>query len=157
MDIFFKEHKELFKELLDGKVEFILIGGYAVNIHGYVRATHDMDLWIKPDNENKLKLITVLRNKGFNKEDIKFIKKQDFEKAFVFHIWKKPLQVDFLTKINFVSYADADKEKLMLPVEDFFVPVIQYHHLLQSKNSTGRPQDKADIDRLQKINKFKSK
>jgi len=73
MDIFFNEHKELFKDLLNGGVDFILIGGYAVNIHGYVRTTHDMDLWIKPDNENKTRLLNVLLNKGFNQDDLKFI------------------------------------------------------------------------------------
>lgn len=155
MDIFLYEHKKLFKELLEGGVDFILIGGYAVNIHGYVRTTKDMDLWIKPDNDNKMRLLNVLSNKGFNKDDLIFIEKQDFEKAFVFHIGTPPLQVDFLTKINSVTYNDANEKKLLLPVEDFFVPVIQYHHLILSKISTGRLQDAADVERLQKINKSK--
>jgi len=53
-----------------------------------------------------------------------------------------------MTKINSVSFQDADEKKILLPVDDFFVPVIQYHHLILSKISTGRLQDAADVDRL---------
>ena len=157
MDIFFEEHKKLLIELLEGGVEFMIIGGYAVNIHGYVRATHDMDIWLKPDNENKLKLTSVLRKKGFDKDGINFIEQQDFKEAFVFHIGEKPLAVDFLTKISNVSYKEADEQKVLLPLKNVFVPVIHLHHLVLSKFTTGRPQDAADIDRLQRINQLKNK
>ena len=157
MDIFFEEHKILFVELIKSGVEFMLIGGYAVNVHGYVRATHDMDIWVKPDNKNKLKLTAVLRAKGFKEDGIKFIEQQDFENPFAFHIGKKPLAVDFITKISGVTYEEADAQKMMLPLKDITIPVIQLHHLILSKITTGRPQDRADIERLQEINRYKKK
>lgn len=81
----------------------MLVGGYAVNVHGYIRATNDMDLWIKPTNENKLLLIEVLQRKGFDNEGLKLIEQQNFEETFVFHIWQKPLRVDFITRVKGVS------------------------------------------------------
>jgi hypothetical protein len=157
MDIFFEEHKKLFVALAKGGVEFMLVGGYAVNVHGYVRTTNDMDIWVKPDNQNKLKLTAVLRAKGFDEAGLKFIEQQDFEKPFVFHIGKKPLTVDFLTKISGVTYEEANNQKMELPLKDITVPVIQLHHLILSKITTGRLQDKADVERLQEINKYKKK
>jgi len=56
MDILAAAHKTFLMDLLDAKVNFILIGGYAVNYHGYPRYTADMDIWLKPDNGNKQKL-----------------------------------------------------------------------------------------------------
>jgi hypothetical protein len=70
MNILLEKHKEFLIDLIKGNVHFILIGGYAVIYHGYVRATGDMDIWIKPDNENKEKLLVILENHGISKESI---------------------------------------------------------------------------------------
>jgi hypothetical protein len=66
MDIFLDEHKEFLLLLLKHEVEFMLIGGYAVIFHGYERTTGDMDIWLKPSNENKEKFIEVLKSYGIN-------------------------------------------------------------------------------------------
>jgi hypothetical protein len=58
MNILLEPHKHLLRRLIDFKVDFILIGGYAVNFHGYSRATGDMDVWLKPDNDNRSKFIS---------------------------------------------------------------------------------------------------
>lgn len=151
MDIFLDEHKRLLIQLLDGGVEFILIGGYAVNVHGYVRATQDMDIWLKPDNENKEKLMQVLLSMKFDPEGIAFIKQQNFESAFVFHIGEAPNAVDFITKISGVQFYEADSKKILLPLGDKEVPVLHLHHLILSKTGTGRLKDAADIQTLQII------
>lgn len=157
MDAFHQEHKQLIIDLIKAEVQFMLIGGYAVNLHGYIRTTQDMDIWLPPDNSNKLKLTAYLRNKGFDEEGVKYLEEQNFEKHFVFHVGEKPLAVDFITRISGVEYADADKQKVMLPLSDIFVPVIQLHHLVLSKTGTGRLQDAADIERLQKIAEMRKK
>jgi hypothetical protein len=59
MNIFVENHQLLLKSMLQHDVNFLLVGGYAVIYHGYKRTTGDMDLWIEPDNNNKLKLIKV--------------------------------------------------------------------------------------------------
>lgn len=59
MNIFFKDHQEILNALLQKGVSFILSGCYAVNYYGYNRATSDLDIWLKPDNDNKTLLLTA--------------------------------------------------------------------------------------------------
>lgn len=155
MNIFIEKHQQLLKELLDAKVEFILIGGYAVIYYGYRRTTGDMDLWLKPTNENKSKLLPVLRNQGFQEEGIKYIESFDFTKHKAFHFWEEPQRVDCITRISGIEYDEANKQKEIVNIEDLKVPFINYKHLILSKIATGRPKDAADIEELQRVNKYR--
>jgi hypothetical protein len=75
----------------------------------------------------------------------------NFEEAQMMHIGERPTRIDFLTKVYGLTYIEADEKKVLLPLKDQFVPVIDYNHLVIVKMFAGRPQDKADIDILQKI------
>ena len=68
------------------------------------RTTGDMDVWLKPDNENRDKLIPVLETFGILPEDIDHIKKMDFTQVLAFHMDEPPRRVDFLTKIVGLTY-----------------------------------------------------
>ena len=153
MNIFSNTHQKLIKELTKAKVEFILIGGYAVIYYGYKRTTGDMDLWLKPTNENKMKLLPVLKKLKFNISDINHIETLDFTKHLTFHFWEEPERVDCLTMISGVKYDKADKEKVLAEFEGLTIPVIHYKHLIISKITSERLKDKADVEELQKINK----
>lgn len=155
MNIFIEKHQQLIQELLSAKVEFMLIGGYAVIYYGYRRTTGDMDLWLKPTDENKKKLLPVLKKKSFREDHLKYIENLDFTKHLAFHFWEEPERVDCLTRISGINYDEADKQKEVADIEGMQVPFINYKHLILSKISTGRPKDKADIDELQKIQKYK--
>ena len=61
MKVFIEKHRHLLKLLASAGIDFIVIGGYAVIYHGYVRTTGDLDIWLQPDNQNKEKLLTVLQ------------------------------------------------------------------------------------------------
>jgi hypothetical protein len=155
MNILLDEHKNFLLLLLKHKVDFILIGGYAVIFHGYERTTADMDLWLKPDNLNKELFIGALEEHGIDDESLATVRHFDFEKAQVFFIGKKPQKIDFLTKVRGLTYSEAEKEKIFFPLKDKQVPILQYDHLITLKMLAGRPQDKADIDELQRIAKFR--
>jgi hypothetical protein len=73
------------------------------------------------------------------------------------HIGEKPNKIDFLTKVHGLAFNEADKQKVLLPLKNQQVPIIHYHHLIVLKILAGRPQDKADVDILQKINQFRNK
>jgi len=151
MNIFFDEHRKLIADLLAEGVEFILVGGYAVNYHGYNRTTGDMDIWLKPDNNNKIKVLKALEKNNIDHEDLLVIKELDFTEALVFSAWESPYKVDFLTKVSGVTYVDADKEKVIARIEGLSMPIININHLVLSKISTGRTQDKNDIEKLQQV------
>lgn len=155
MNIFIENHQLLLKSLIKHEVNFLLVGGYAVIYYGYKRTTGDMDLWIEPNNDNKIKLLEVLKEFEFDNEGIEYIKKLDFTKHLAFHFWQEPERVDCLTKISGVDFNEAYEQKVMAEIEDISIPVIQYKHLILSKMSSERLKDKADIEELQKINKHK--
>ena len=142
---------DVIEKMLRCEVEFMLIGGYAVNYYGYGRYTGDMDFWLKPTNDNKLKFLETLKLLGRNAEDIDELKKYDFTQAQVIAIGELPLRIDFLTKVNLVNFDEAWEKKNFLPINNFQLPVIEYNQLIQTKINTGRSKDKLDIEALQKI------
>lgn len=158
MDILTEAHRKLLVDLLDAGIEFLLIGGYAVNYHGYPRFTMDMDIWLKPDNENKLRFVSFLQDQGFSRESIDHLKGLDFNTAQSFHMGELETRIDFLTKISgSVEFNEAYARCSKLPLAGKLVPIIQYEDLIVNKMMSGRPQDKADIDQLQKIRRHRKK
>jgi predicted nucleotidyltransferase len=157
MNIFFEEHQKVLTVLIEHKVHFMLIGGYAVNYHGYSRTTGDMDVWIKPDNENKLLLLQALLKLGFDEAGIKEIESWDFTKPQLFHILDKPYRTDFLTYVSGIKYTEAEQEIIKGEFEGMLVPFININHLIRSKQNTGRLKDQADIEYLNKIILLKNK
>jgi hypothetical protein len=103
MNIFLEEHQQLVADMLADGIQFILIGGYAVNFHGYNRATGDLDVWLKPDDDNKTKILTLLREYGIEQESLEQIGQLDFTQALVFSIGDEPYKTDFLTKVSGVT------------------------------------------------------
>ena len=156
MNIFLEEHAEILSLLLGHQVEFMLIGGYAVIVYGYRRTTGDMDIWLNPTNENKYKFHLALQVAGFEKEGLDQLLALDFTKHLVFSIGEEPRKIDFITRINAVEYADADKHKNVIEIENLKVPVIHLNDLVLSKLNTDRQQDKADVEELQKIQNNKT-
>ena len=157
MNVLAEAHKTFLIDLLQSGTEFMLIGGYAVNFHGYPRYTSDMDIWLKPDNQNKVHLVPFLQNKGFNKESIAHILELNFTIAQSFHIGQDETRIDFLTKISGVQFDEAWQQHVKLPLQNMQIPVIHYHHLIINKMCSNRLKDKADVEELQKINQHKSK
>jgi len=151
MNLFLEKHQQLIQQLLLAKVDFIIIGGYSVIFHGYERITGDLDVWMKPDNNNKEKLLPALKYFQIDADEIKEISQMDFTKHVVVGIWKEPEKVDFITHINLVTYDEADKQKILAEWEGMKIPFLHLDHLVLSKINTGRIQDKADIEILQEI------
>lgn len=155
MNLFLESHQEVISFLLQHKVEFIIVGGYAVIYHGYHRTTGDVDVWIKPDNINKAKLITALESYGIESTSLSRLASEDFEKPLAFNLGKEPDKIEFLTHISGVSYTEADQKKVFAEIGQIRIPFLHLHHLILSKLSTGRLKDQADVEELQKVMRFK--
>jgi len=145
------------EKLIHNEVEFLMIGGYAVNYHGYGRYTGDIDFWINPNDQNKERFLTVFGELCKNKNAVETVKHYDFNQAQVFSLGEPPIQIDFLTQVNLVDFEDAWKEKVFFQVKDIKVPVVNYYHLITMKFNTGRTKDKLDLEQLQRINSLKNK
>ncbi len=157
MNIFDDYSKLVLETLNKNAVEYLVIGGYAVNYYGYNRTTGDIDLWIKPDNINRDKIIYALKTLYVDETSLQELKNLDFEKHIVFSDGEKPFKIDFMTHVSGVKFDDAWISKQMAEIEGLPIPFINLHHLVISKFNTGRPQDKMDVEELQKIQTIKNK
>ena len=155
MYIFHSTHQQFAFALLDEGVDFLLIGGYAVIYHGYVRSTGDLDIWIRPTNENKEKFIKALARADIHPEDLAHIKDLDFTDAVALHFGNPPERLDFLTRIIGIDFQKAYERRVFLPIKNYQVPVLHLDDLIVNKIMSGRPKDKADAEELQKINRLK--
>jgi hypothetical protein len=137
-------------------VDFMIVGGFAVNYHGYSRNTSDLDIWVKSDPVNQANICMALRRLNYNEEAIAMVANLDFSKHFLFHIGDKPFDVEVFNFITGVSYETASKNKVAFKYgEGLFVNFISLNDLLVNKMLSGRNKDKIDVEELQKIEKLK--
>jgi predicted nucleotidyltransferase len=156
MNIFQDEHLEILKVLNKYKVNFILIGGVAVNYYGYSRPTGDLDVWLEPTDNNKKKLVKALVELNIMDEDIETINSTDFNDSVVFHIGTTPpFVIDFLTKIVGVKWAEAWAMKISEVVEGISISFLHINHLKANKLIAGRPKDHEDIRQLNRIEELR--
>jgi hypothetical protein len=157
MNFFIEEHQQLLQALINNKVIFILIGGYAVIHYGYERTTGDMDIWLQTGNDNKDKLLKALKEFGIEEVDIEQLRQMDFTNPVpVFFIGKTPRRIDFITLVSNINFETAIKKVNYFSLENINIPVINYDHLILTKLTTGRAKDKADIEELKRINKYRA-
>ena len=141
------DFRDMLSAFNEEKVEYLLIGAYALAVHGVPRATGDMDIWIRSTSENAHRVWCGLLKFGaplsnLNEADLT-------TSGIVFQIGVAPSRIDILTTIDGVDFADAWKGRLEVNVEGLNIPVISRSHLIQNKKTVGRPQDLADVARLE--------
>lgn len=157
MNLFLKNHQRLIRHLLEEKVRFIIIGGYSLIFHGYRRVTGDVDLWLYPDNENKDRLLAALTKTTHSGKLAEQFAPLDFTKHLAISFWEAPEKVDILTFINLVQFEEAEEKIVWAEVDGLKIPFLHLNHLILSKMNTGRLQDMADIETLQKIRSHSQK
>ena len=142
--------KELFAALADEGVDYVLVGGVAVNLYGIVRATEDTDLFVRPDAENVARLRRAL-HRVTGDSDVEGIRAEDLAGAYPVVRYVSPdgrLTVDILARLGErFAYGDLEAEVLQLGGVD--VRVATPATLWRMKRDTGRPVDAEDAARLQ--------
>jgi hypothetical protein len=129
------------------KIEYLVIGGYAVGYHGYPRATGDMDIWIAISEQNAIKMLEALKEFGFNLPELKkelFLKQEK-----VIRMGIPPMRLEILTSIDGVDFKTCFNNRIIADFGDFEVNFISKADLLINKRASGRPQDLVDFDKLQ--------
>ena len=141
-----QDFKEFVKLLIDYKVEYLIVGGYAVSIHGHPRYTGDLDIWINPTLENANSLVKCVNDFGFGSFQLT---SQDFIKeGNVIQFGYPPLRIDILTSIDGVNFGDCILNKKDVEIDGMLVYFIGLTDLLKNKKESGRPRDLDDIDNL---------
>lgn len=136
-----------FLRLFDANgVEYLLVGGFAVAIHGYPRATADMDVWVRRSRENAERIVRALRAFGF---DVPELNESLFlEPDRIVRMGVAPLRIQVLTSIDGVEFEACAARAEEVDVEGLRVRLIGLDDLKTNKRASGRAKDLADLDNL---------
>lgn len=141
------DFKDLLSEFNAHAVEYLVVGAYALAAHGRVRATGDLDIWVRPAAENAGRVMKALAAFGAPLQDL--TETDLTQPGLVFQIGVAPLRIDVLTGIDGVEFADAWADRFMTRFLDQPVAVLSVKHLISNKRAAGRAQDLADLEWLE--------
>lgn len=149
--LFTQDMKELIDFFEKHEVEYVLVGGFAVNYYGYVRSTQDIDFLVMPSPENAQNLMKALADFGFAGANIP---QEYFEReGTAVHLGVEPNRIDLLTYLKGVSNEEIFSNKIRVNLGGTQVNIIGYFDLLTAKRNSTRPRDLADVDELEKTNR----
>ena len=142
-----KDFKE-FIELLDcNDVKYLVVGGYALAIHGHPRYTKDIDIWVLMDPKNAQRILKSLDDFGFSQLDIN---ESDFlTPGNVIQLGYPPGRIDIITQATGVVFEECFPNKVQVEVDGILVNFIDIENLKINKKAVGRLQDLADLEKLQ--------
>lgn len=144
-----KDLCELLALLNAAGVEFLVVGGHAVAFHGRPRLTEDLDLFVRPDLANGERIMRALQAFGFGSLGITAADFRADDR--VIQLGRAPNRVDLLTKLYGVDFADAWSRRVAARLDDADVWMISREDLIRNKRETGRTQDLADAEFLERF------
>ena len=158
-------YSEIIKAFQKHKVKYVIAGGIAVNLHGSLRSSSDMDILVEMSDDNLKKVVLLLQRMGYrvkqavNPLDIADARirrswiKQKNMKAFNFYKGDSLKEVDIIIDSP-VSYEDAERSARRIRIDGAVLPVISIDNLIKMKSNTGRAVDRLDVEQLRKIKKL---
>ena len=144
-----KDMKDLIDIFAKHKVEYIVVGGFAVIAYGYIRTTQDIDFLIYPSEANSDKMMDALTEFGFGNAGIPKVYFQTEGSAI--HIGVEPNRIDFLTSLQGVSNKELFENAKQIQCDDKIIKIISKENLIKCKKSSSRLKDLADVEELEKI------
>jgi predicted nucleotidyltransferase len=152
MDIFDVEIIKFWRSLQQNRVKFIMIGGFATNLHGYQRFTGDMDVWIEDTSENRKNLRKAFFDYGFG--DLEILETISFIAGWTnFHL-KNGLQLDIVTDMKGLekySFDECYHLAAIAEIDGVQIPFLHINHLILNKKEVGREKDLLDVIYLERI------
>ena len=142
-----RDFKEFIQSLNDNGARYLVVGGYAVALHGYPRYTKDIDVWVEMTIENASKIVKALDQFGFGSLGVK---EADFiVPDQMIQLGRPPRRIDILTTRPGVEFADCYTSRTVVEVDGVSVNFIDLENLKKNKKATGRHQVLADLENLQ--------
>ncbi len=140
----FREFVALFRS---NRVEYLVVGGYALAAYGHPRYTGDLDFWIGTDPQNAERVVSALAQFGFAslgicKEDLTLPNQ-------VLQLGYAPARIDLLTSIDGVAFAECHARKIVVQIDGLDISFISQDDFKRNKRATGRHKDLADLEALE--------
>ena len=141
-----RDFKEFIQSLNDNNVRYLVVGGYAVALHGYPRYTKDIDIWVEMTAENASNILKALDQFGFGSLGVK---ESDFTLPDqMLQLGYPPGRIDILTSLPGVEFSESYTARMVVEIDGVFINFIDLEHLKKNKKATGRHQDLADLENL---------
>lgn len=135
---------DLLREFIAADVRFLIVGAYALGLHGRPRATGDLDVWIEATPENASRVMRALAAFGAPAADISA---DDFAReGATYQIGLPPRRIDILTELTGLTFAEAWVDRVRGPFGEIEIDFIGRAAFIRNKRSTGRPKDLVDIE-----------
>ena len=146
-----QDFADLLNELCAAKAEFLLVGGWAVILYGHVRATDDMDLFVRPTVANSERVFAALEAFGAPLRAHGVTPGHFATEGDAYRFGIPPLKIEVLTKISGVSFDEALEGSGTLDLDGYLVPYIGKAALIANKKSAARLKDLADVEELERL------
>lgn len=148
LNLFNSDFKDFIESLNKFDVEYILIGGYAVVLHGYHRTTGDMDVWVNATEKNYGKLLRAFSFFGLPTNAIRLDRFLNNDKYDVFSFGRPPMAIDIVTAIQGVEFDDAYPNVKIVKIQGIEVTLLNISDLVKTKKASGRYKDLDDLENL---------
>jgi hypothetical protein len=148
-DLFNEDFEDFIKALNNQNVEYILVGGMAVILHGYVRTTGDMDIWVNKTKDNYQKLVFAFkefRMPVFDMSEENFLSDQ-------YDVWMfgvSPVKIEVMTSLKGLEFKEAFESSQTHTEEKISIRFLDLQSLIKAKKASGRFKDLDDIEQLTK-------
>ena len=141
-----EDFEEFLRLLVEQQVEFVIVGGYAVAFHGYVRATQDIDLFFRDTEDNVYRILPALQDFGLAVDESAL---QDFrDPGSIIRMGVPPVKIEMINTISGISFEEVWKGRVPGRYGGVEVDYISLPDLLTNKSASARPKDLADVDDL---------
>jgi len=141
-----QDYKDILSILSAHKVDFMLVGAFAMAYHGYPRATGDIDIFFRPDPHNAKKVWDSLEEFGAPTNQITL---QDLQTpGTIFQVGISPRRIDFINRISGVTFDEAYSDRKSVEISGLPVNILSLEKLILNKSSSGRPKDLVDVQTL---------
>ena len=143
------DYKEMLQCLNAERVDYLLIGAYAMAARGFPRATMDIDIWVKPSTANASAVWKALERFG---APLQGVTVDDFTKDdVIFQIGVAPRRIDIITGVSALNFDETIERAIEVEIEGLKVLIPSVSDLIVNKKATGRTKDLADVETLQTI------
>ena len=137
---------DLLRAFIDREVRFLIVGAYALGVHGRPRATGDLDVWVDPTPDNAGRIVHALEAFG---APLQQVTADDFSRpGIVFQMGLPPIRIDVLTELSGLTFAEAWPGRIRAAFGPLTVDVIGRDDFIKNKRATGRARDLGDIETL---------
>jgi len=137
---------DLLRAFIDRNVRFLIVGAYALGVHGRPRATGDLDIWVDPTPSNAANILRALETFGAPLEQVTA---RDFSRpGVVFQMGLPPVRIDVLTELSGLTFDEAWATRTTAAFGPLTVNVLGREAFIKNKRATGRTKDLGDIESL---------